>query len=73
VAPAQSGFHPSGRETYGDSMIVDYWGRVLQRIPRGHGCVVAEIDLAAQTSVRESFPTLAHRAFALQPDESTLT
>ena len=34
IAPAQSGFHPNGRETYGDSMIVDYWGRVLRRLPR---------------------------------------
>lgn len=64
VAPAQSGFHASGRETYGDSMIVDYWGRILQRRPRGCGCALAEIDLAAQASVRESFPALAHRAFA---------
>ena len=67
VAPAQSGFHASGRETYGDSMIVDYWGRVLQRLPRGRGCALADIDLTAQTSVRESFPALAHRAFAPQP------
>ena len=67
VAPAQSGFHASGRETYGDSMIVDYWGRVLQRVPRGRGCAVAEIDLAAQAGVRESFPALTHRAFAPQP------
>jgi deaminated glutathione amidase len=67
VAPAQSGFHASGRETYGDSMIVDHWGRVLQRLPRGRGCALADIDLAAQTSVRESFPALAHRAFAPQP------
>jgi len=64
VAPAQSGLHPSGRETYGDSMIVDYWGRVLQRLPRGRGCAVADIDLAAQSSVRESFPALTHRTFA---------
>jgi nitrilase len=63
VAPAQSGFHPGGRETYGDSMIVDYWGRILQRVPRGRGCAVAELDTAAQASVRESFPALAHRAF----------
>jgi len=42
IAPAQSGFHPSGRETYGDSMIVDFWGRILQRVPRGTGCAVAE-------------------------------
>jgi nitrilase len=67
IAPAQSGFHPSGRETYGDSMIVDYWGRVLQRVPRGRGCAIADIDLAAQASVRESFPALVHRAFRPQP------
>jgi deaminated glutathione amidase len=63
VAPAQSGIHPSGRETYGDSMIVDYWGRVLQRLPRGRGCALAEIDLERQASVRASFPALGHRVF----------
>jgi deaminated glutathione amidase len=66
VAPAQSGFHPSGRETYGDSMIVDYWGRVLQRLPRGRGCAVADVDLARQAGVRETFPALIHRAFVAQ-------
>ena len=64
IAPAQSGFHPNGRETYGDSMIIDYWGRVLQRLPRGRGCVIAEIDLGAQAEVRTNFPALQHRAFA---------
>jgi nitrilase len=68
VAPAQSGFHPGGRETYGDSMIVDYWGRVLQRVPRGRGSAVADIDTVQQANVRESFPALAHRCFgALAP------
>ena len=67
VAPAQSGFHPSGRETYGDSMIVDYWGRILQRIPRGRGCAVVEVDLGEQARVRASFPALAHRTFAPPP------
>ncbi len=62
IAPAQSGIHPSGRETYGDSMIVDYWGRILQRVPRGRGCAVAEVDLARLGAVRESFPALTHRA-----------
>jgi nitrilase len=66
IAPAQSGFHPSGRETYGDSMIVDYWGRILQRVPRGRGCAIAEIDLARQSGVRESFPALRHRVLAPQ-------
>ncbi len=64
IAPAQSGFHPSGRETYGDSMIVDFWGRILSRVPRGRGCAVAAVNLAAQDGVRESFPALAHRAFS---------
>jgi nitrilase len=61
VAPAQSGFHPNGRETYGDSMIVDFWGRVLQRLPRGRGCIVAQIDLERQAEVRRNFPALEHR------------
>jgi deaminated glutathione amidase len=61
LAPAQSGFHANGRETYGDSMIVDYWGRILRRLPRGQGCVVADVDLAAQAQVRRNFPALEHR------------
>jgi predicted amidohydrolase len=64
IAPAQSGFHPSGRETYGDSMIVDFWGRILQRVPRGTGCAVAALDLQRQAGVRETFPALVHRVFA---------
>ena len=63
IAPAQSGFHPSGRETYGYSMVVDFWGRILQRVPRGTGAALAEVDLARQSGVRESFPALLHRVF----------
>jgi predicted amidohydrolase len=61
VAPAQWGQHASGRETYGDSLIVDYWGTVLSRLSSGNGVVVAELDLAAQAEVRRNFPTLSHR------------
>jgi len=61
VAPAQSGFHANGRETYGDSLIADHWGAVLQRLPRGQGCIVAEVDLNRQTQARTSFPALTHR------------
>ncbi|MBV8741532.1 MAG: carbon-nitrogen hydrolase family protein [Sinobacteraceae bacterium] len=64
VAPAQSGIHSSGRETYGDSMIVDYWGRVLARLPRGTGCVLAAVDLEHQRQVRDSFPALQHRVLS---------
>jgi deaminated glutathione amidase len=61
IAPAQSGFHPNGRETYGDSMIIDYWGRILGRLPRGRGCVSGDVDLVRQAEVRRSFPALMHR------------
>ncbi|MCJ7451762.1 MAG: carbon-nitrogen hydrolase family protein [Steroidobacteraceae bacterium] len=61
VASAQSGFHQNGRETHGDSMIVDCWGRVLARLPRGTGVVAAEIDLVRQREVRQNFPSITHR------------
>jgi nitrilase len=61
VAPAQSGFHENGRETHGDSMIVDCWGRVLARLPRGTGVLVGEIDLVRQREVRQNFPSITHR------------
>jgi deaminated glutathione amidase len=63
MAPAQSGMHANGRETYGDTMIVDYWGRVLSRLPRGAGVVTAALDREKQAEVRRSFPALEHRIF----------
>jgi nitrilase len=62
IAPAQWGVHPSGRETYGDSMIIDHWGSVLARMPSGTGCIVADIDTAARMDARARFPALEHRA-----------
>jgi len=61
IAPAQGGYHVNGRETHGDSMIVDPWGVVLKRLPRGSGAVVAEIDPKYLKRVRTSLPALKHR------------
>lgn len=61
IAAAQGGFHVNGRETHGDSMIIDPWGTVLDRLPRGSGVVVADIDLQRVQSTRRSFPALQHR------------
>jgi deaminated glutathione amidase len=61
VAPAQSGLHTSGRETFGDSLIVDYWGQVLARLTRGTGVITADIDLASQAESRARFPALDNR------------
>ncbi len=61
VAAAQWGRHANGRETYGDSLIVDYWGTVLARLSAGSGVVIAELDLVAQAETRRNFPALTHR------------
>ena len=61
IAPAQWGVHANGRATYGDSMIIDHWGKVLARLPEGTGCVVADIDPAGRIDARARFPTLDHR------------
>ncbi len=61
IASAQGGYHANGRETHGDSMIVDPWGIVMDRLPRGSGVVVADIDLQRLNDIRRSFPALEHR------------
>ena len=61
IAAAQGGYHVSGRETYGDSMIVDPWGVILNRLPHGTGVVVADLDADMLARTRENFPSLDHR------------
>jgi nitrilase len=61
IAPAQGGYHLSGRETHGNSMIVDPWGVVLDRLPRGSGVVIATMNPKYQASLRTSLPALKHR------------
>ena len=61
IAAAQTGLHDNNRETYGDSLVVDYWGRVIARLPRGSGVVLAAIDRERQAATRASFPALKHR------------
>jgi deaminated glutathione amidase len=61
LAPAQGGYHLNGRETHGDSMIVDPWGVVLDRLPRGSGVVIAGVNLAHLRRLRQSLPALTHR------------
>jgi nitrilase len=65
VAPAQTGVHTSGRETYGDSLIVDYWGQVLSRLAKGTGVITADFDLASQAESRARFPALDNRQLGL--------
>jgi len=73
VAPAQSGTHSSGRETYGDSLIVDYWGQVLSRLAKGTGVITADIDLAKEAETRARFPALDNRQLGLPNVAAVLT
>ena len=61
VAAGQHGTHPNGRTTFGHSMVVDPWGRVLGERETGDGVVVAEIDLSLVRKLRVEFPVLRHR------------
>ena len=70
VAPAQAGTHTSGRETYGDTLIVDFWGNVLSRLAQGAGVIIAEFDRALQAETRARFPALENRRLELPSDEA---
>jgi nitrilase len=61
IAPDQGGYHINGRETHGDSMIIDPWGVVLNRLPHGTGVVVSDIDLEKLHKTRKNFPALQHK------------
>lgn len=61
IAPGQFGQHPNGRKTYGHSLIVDPWGKVLAEQASGEGVVVAALDTALPARLRQEFPALQHR------------
>lgn len=61
IAAAQGGQHANGRDTYGDSLIIDPWGVILNRHPWGPGIVLAEFSRERLESIRRQFPALAHR------------
>lgn len=67
VAAAQAGKHEDGRETYGNSMIVDPWGRVLARAEgTGERVILADVDVAAVAAARAKIPNLRNgREFSL--------
>ena len=70
IAPDQGGYHKNGRETYGDSMIIDPWGVVLNRLPHGTGVVVSDLDLEKLRKTRKNFPALQHKRLDCRIDYS---
>jgi nitrilase len=61
IAAAEVGTHANGRSTFGHSMIVDPWGKVLASLASGEGVIIAEIDLNLLIAIREKFPALQHK------------
>ena len=59
-AAAQGGKHENGRETFGHSLVVDPWGRVLAEGGTEPGVVMAEIDPAELATARARIPSLQH-------------
>ena len=68
IAAAQAGLHEDGRETYGHSLIVDPWGRVLAEAGgTGESVITAELDIAAMVAARAKIPNLRNaREFAVK-------
>ncbi|MEN3791672.1 carbon-nitrogen hydrolase family protein [Fulvimarina sp. MAC3] len=61
IAAAQGGIHEDGRDTYGHSLIVDPWGRVLAEVQGNEpGIAVADIDLALVGATRAKIPNLSN-------------
>ncbi|MDA5192354.1 carbon-nitrogen hydrolase family protein [Govanella unica] len=60
LAPAQTGDHGGGRATYGHSLVVDPWGRVLADGGAEPGVVLVELDLSAVAEARAKIPSLRH-------------
>ena len=61
IAAGQFGEAPPHFSSWGHSMVVDPWGRILDQLPDGEGHAIADLDLDELESVRERIPALANR------------
>ena len=61
VAAAQGGVHPNGRQTWGQSILINPWGQVLGELAQGPGVVISELDAVAMQYWRSQLPALQHR------------
>lgn len=61
IAACQGGVHDSGRETYGNSMVVGPWGDVICRGSEGEDVIVAELDMDRLQEIRRDMPVHRQR------------
>ena len=60
IAAAQGGSHENGRKTYGHSLIIDPWGRILAEADDEPCFIAADIDMSLVAESRRSVPSLKH-------------
>jgi predicted amidohydrolase len=72
-AAAQGGRHEDGRDTFGHSLVIDPWGRILAEGGTEPGVVMAKVDPAEVTAARARIPSLQHgRRFEMvEPSSKT--
>ena len=63
LAPNQTGVHANGRETWGHSLIISPWGKVLADAGKAPGWISAQIDLTDCSSLAQKMPVLQHNRF----------
>ncbi len=63
LAPAQTGFHNSRRQSHGHAVVIDPWGMILADAGTKPGVAIAEINPARLSQVRQQMPALQHRVF----------
>ena len=64
IAPAQTGWHNTIRQSHGHALIIDPWGTVLSDAGTEPGFAIAEISPNRIQQVRRQMPSLQHRIFA---------
>lgn len=64
IAAAQAGRHNGKRESYGHSLIIDPWGRIIAELedPHATGIAVADLDFGEMLEIRKRMPIETHRS-----------
>ncbi|WP_282344406.1 carbon-nitrogen hydrolase family protein [Pseudomonas sp. PS02288] len=73
LAAAQGGMHPGPRETYGHSLLVDPWGRIVAERAAGEGVLFGQRDAEEQASIRQRMPVTGHRRFSVSTAPRPIT